>query len=147
MHVKRKEIYRAAMKAEYLPFYLEGRDAKLVKNDIDEDDLAQQIVDTGKTPYDVLHAAAEAAVKVIAVDQRKKKLWLNEHEDDVKEAGGSADDAWNAFIAGRTDELCSALETPVLEALEEIVFEGDEDESAEDDDEEDEDESEDEPEK
>jgi len=116
------------MKAEYLPFYLEGRDAKLVKNDIDDDDLAQQIVDTGKTPYEITHAAAETAVKVLAVDPRKKRLWLNEHEDDLKEAGGSADDAWNAFIAGRTDELCSALETPVLEALGEIIFEGDEDE-------------------
>ena len=122
----------------YMGFYLDGRDAKLLRHDIDENELAEQILEKGDL-RGTIHAAAARSAAGPQLD-RYKRQWLRDNEEEIKEAGGDADAAWKAFLDGRIDELANALEPNVLEAMEEALGDedGDDDEEVEDEDEDDE---------
>jgi hypothetical protein len=107
------------MKPEYIPFYLDGREDTLVRHAIDPDDVAAAILAGGKSVHEALHEVADAAVKAKLHDKRKG--WLREHAEDIKESGGDESEAWDHFVAGRVDELVSTLETATIEALIELV--------------------------
>lgn len=125
------------MKTEYIPFYLDGREDSLVRHSVDPDDVAATIMKGGKSVHEALQAAAEGACKAKLFD--KKKSWLKEHAEDIKDAGGNQEDAWLHYLDGKTDALIESLEPAVIEALNEITSDGDEDGDEEDDDDDDED--------
>lgn len=124
------------MNAKYLGFYLDGREAKLLKHDIDVDELADKICQTGESPHQVLRRAVEDASKALNHD-RMRRQWLRDNEEEIKEAGGSDQEAWDHFLMGKVDELIYNLEPALMEALEEAVFgeDGGEDEGDDEDDE------------
>lgn len=124
----------------YMSFYLEGRDAKLFRHGVDEEDLAKKILETGGDVHQTIHAAVttEAAALI-----RQKKAWLRESAEFITECGGSEDDAWSAFVAGRVDELVHAIEPNVVEIMTEECDGGEDDGEEDDDDADDEEDDED----
>jgi hypothetical protein len=125
----------ATIKTGYWCFYLEGRRERLLRNDIDLDKLADSLLERGGVLHDVLQAACEAAAAPMNAG-KVKRVWLEEHADEIKAAGGDGEEAFGDWRAGRVDELASAMEPSLIEALEE-------DETSDGDDGEDEDEDED----
>lgn len=102
----------------YWPFYLEGRDAtRLPKRDIDCEALAAQILSgDGKSFRETIHAAAEAAITAHWTP-RKRKTWLDDNEEDIRDAGGDVDQAYRAWTQGVTDELSSVMERELIRAM------------------------------
>lgn len=122
------------MKAEYAFFYLEGREAKLLKADIDTGAIAEKVMAGDGGIHELLHKAVSDAAKGLELD-RQKRRWLADSEDEIKEAGGDGDEAYRHYCDGRVDELVYQLEPEVLEDIGVEIG----DEEGEDDDEEDED--------
>ena len=136
------------MKPAYVSFYLEGREDRLIKNDIDTDQIAEQVTAGKGTIHALLSAAATAAAEPLRVG-RKKREWTEEFESEIKEAGGDQDEAYATYLQGRIDELAHRLEGDVVDAMhgegededgdaDEEDEESDEDEDEDDDGEEDE---------
>lgn len=136
----------ANISKEYWPFYLQGRDAKRIRQrDFDVEAVADSIVQNGTPVREAIYAACVEIYKPYA-DGRAKRKWLE--EPSVQAALGDlpgpalhSDPAYAAYHQGLVDELAYAMEQNVLDAMEE----GDEDDGEEgedegDDDEEDEDE-------
>jgi hypothetical protein len=117
------------VKSDYVFFYLEGREAKLLKADIDTGVIAEQVIADKGTIHELLHAAVSAAAKGLEVD-RQKKRWISDYEDEIAAAGGDSDAAYRHFCDGRIDELVYRLEPEVLEDLE---VDDDDDEGDDDD--------------
>ena len=128
------------MKTEYLPFYIDGRNAKVLRVDADTliDDVVKRVKD-GQPMWASVHVVATAAAQAFCVDGAKRRQFVRDNEDEIKEAGGNEEAAWEAFCAGKVDELSESLEPTVVEVLEDFI-EGDGGEGDEDPDEEDEDE-------
>lgn len=128
------------MKPEYLPFYLDGRDAKGLR--VEADDLVDAVIKLIKGGADVWTSIREVAVdaaRPFTTDMSKRKKFLRDGEDEVKEAGGDESAAWDAFCAGKIDELAAGLEPAVVEAIEDEVSGDDGDDDEDDDDAEDDD--------
>lgn len=121
----------------YAFFYLEGREERLLKADIDTAEIAKAVVESGGTIHERLHEAASKAAEPLRVD-RKKRQWLEDYEDDIKTMGGNADHAYEHWCEGRVDELVSSLEGEVVDEMTAIVH-GEEDDDDEDEEGEDED--------
>lgn len=121
----------SALKADYMPFYLEGREEKTIKNDIDVDKLAERCL-AGENPRTVVVAAVSGLRTQLEHDKRKK-VWLETFTSEIAEAGGDGNEAWRHYCTGRVDELEHALEADVIEAMADELDDG------EDDDEDDED--------
>lgn len=117
------------MNADYAFFYLAGREAKLLRTDIDTAAIAEQVLAGKGDIHALLHKAVSDAAKGLEVD-RQKRRWLADYEDEIKEAGGDNDVAYRHFCDGRIDELVYQLEPEVVEDI------GDEIGGGEDDDEE-----------
>lgn len=119
------------MKEHYVPFYIEGREAKALKNDIDTMAIAEDVSAGKGTIHELLHKAATAIATAAGAD-RSKRTWLEENEDEIKAAGGDKDEAWAHYRDGRIDELVYQLEPDVIQDLDdpqgEDDDEGDEDE-------------------
>lgn len=130
------------MKEAYAYFYVLGREERPFKNDIDTEQLAKKVLDDKGTIHDVALAAASAAAESLRID-RKKRLWLDEYEDEIAKAGGDKDLAWNHFIDGRIDTVTAELEDAIFDDLAEAVAPS-EDDDDEGDDEDDDDEEDDE---
>ena len=133
------------MKSAYAMFYLEGRDERLIKADIDTAELARAVVDGKGTVHEQLRAAVAKAAEPLRVD-RKKRQWISDWEEEIDKAGGDKEEAYNHFCEGRIDELIYALEPDVIEEMTTIVTGEDdgEDEDEEEDEEEGDDEDDDE---
>ncbi len=121
---------------KYLLFYLEGREAKMLKADIDTEAVAEE-VEAGKgSIHELLHKAVSDAARAEGVD-RAKRRWIAEYEDEIKDAGGDGELAYQHYVAGRVDELVHRLDGEVVDFLagdeddDEEEEEGDEDETAE----------------
>jgi len=129
------------MKPEYLPFYIDGRESKTLRVDADDliDDIVKRVTD-GEPLWATVHTVAEKAGQSFCLDASKRKRFAKEYGEDVKEAGGDEAAAWEAFCAGKVDELAESLEPAALEALMETVEDGDGDGDGEDDEDGDEDE-------
>ena len=129
------------MKTAYVFFYLQGREDRLIKNDIDTDEIAEAVTAGKGSIHDLLVKAAAAAAEPLRVD-RKKRTWIEDWEDEIKEAGGDSDEAYSTYLQGRIDELAHALDADVVAAMVdpgEDEDDGDEEEEGEDDEEEGED--------
>ena len=122
---------------KYLPFYLEGRSfGKLLKHHLDADDLVDLILKTsGKALHVVLRESCMQAASKLETG-KVKNVWIVEHDDEIKAAGGDSAAAYEVWVAGRVDELVYATETEVIDAMNERVGGGseDEDEDEEEDD-------------
>lgn len=125
------------MKQAYAYFYVLGREERAFKNDIDTEELAKRVLDDKGTIHEIAREAATAAASSLRVD-RKKRLWLEEYADEIREAGGDTEDAWNHYIDGRIDTVTAELEDEIFEDLAEDVAPGEEEDEEEDEDEEEE---------
>ncbi len=126
------------MKAPYLPFYVDGREAKVIRASADDlvDDIVKRI-NAGGDLWPTVHEVCADAAKAFTADRGKRQQFLRDNEDEIKEAGGDETAAWEHFCAGKVDELAESIEPVVVEALIESVNEDDEDDEEEDDDAED----------
>lgn len=134
------------MKECLVPFYLEGRGIERInrlRDGIDFDDVIEKILEGALLPREALQSAAVSAVMPLSSDNRKRLAWVAEHKEEIghliSELGGSitpqlaAAEAWQAYIAGVTDELAFVSEPDLLDDLE-----GDDDDGDVDDEEDDE---------
>ena len=116
---------------KYLCFYLEGRtDDPLDDDDVDLDDLVDKIADGGgDTPYTVAHGVAVTLAAPLKHD-REKRQWIADNKEEIAEAGGDSNLAYEHYILGRTDAYASILEGEIVDAL----LEADDDDDEDDDD-------------
>jgi len=107
----------AKIQGDYWQFYMEGRcEKRLLKNDIDEEALAEEIVRMGTPLRDTILSAASRAAAPFE-SGKAKRGWIKSNDNEIKAAGGDADAAYAAYLEGRTDELAYALEQTVVEEL------------------------------
>lgn len=125
------------MKPTYAWFYIEGREDRSLKHDIDTDQIAKQVMDGKGSIHDLLVKAAKSAAEPLQV-ARKKRTWIEEFEGEIKEAGGDSEEAYRHYIDGRVDELVHRLDGDVVESLAELS--GAETDGGDDDEDEDEEE-------
>lgn len=125
--------------AGYAPYYLEGREERLLKVDIDTAEIARLVIEEGGSLHDRLHEAVSKAAGTLAVD-RKKRQWIADCEDDIRAAGHNNDHAYEAWCEGRIDELVGSLESEVLEEMGALIHGDEDDDEDEDDDDDDDDE-------
>lgn len=121
----------------YALFYALGREDKTLKNDVDTEAIAEKVIAGDGSPYELCLEAATDTAKPLQAD-RKRRVWFEEHSEEITSAGGDKDEAYKHYCQGRIDELAGELEAEVAADLIAIVL-GDEDE---DDDEDDDDEDE-----
>lgn len=136
------------MKAAYACFYLEGREDRVLRSDIDTLEIAQLVIDGKGEIHDLVKKAAAAAAEPLRVD-RKKRRWIEDSAEEIKLAGGSNEDAYAHYLDGRIDELVYRLEGDVVEDIGSLISDeepGDEDDAEDEDEEDDEDEDDDNPE-
>lgn len=125
----------------YIAFYLDGRDERLLKHDIDAEELAKKVLDgKGSIHAVTLAAATEASTALVA----KKRQWCRDHDDEIQACGGDADKAHAHYVQGKIDEVVDTLEPTVLEEITATLDEDDDeedegDEGGDDDDDDDED--------
>jgi hypothetical protein len=103
----------------YLPFYLEGRDAKLFKDSTDDKTLAERVASGDGEIRMVALVAARAASRPHETG-RSKTRWVHDHEDEIRTAGGDADEAHRHYIDGRVDALAYSIEADILTELGEM---------------------------
>lgn len=135
------------MNRKYVTFYLDGREARVLRVDVDEDELANRVLDGKGSVHDVCLDAAQKEVEALATSRQQRKF-VEEHADSIKDANGEASDgtmepAWGAmafahYLAGRTDELADRIEQDTVSAMTAQIY-GDEDSDEDDDDDDEED--------
>ena len=103
----------------YLPFYLEGRDAKLIKDSTDDKVLAQRVANGDGEISMVAHVAARAAARPHETG-RGRTRWLHDHAEEIAAAGGDRDEAYRHYMDGRVDALAYSIEAAILDELSEI---------------------------
>lgn len=129
------------MKESYAPFYIAGRADRLIKSDVDTEEIAALVLKGNGSIHELLVKAVTEVAAPLRVD-RKKKAWYEEYEDEIKEAGGDQEEAYRHYLQGRIDELVFQLEPEVLDELEISLGgdpDGDEEHDEDDDDDADED--------
>lgn len=129
------------MKQAYISFYLEGREDRALKHDIDIEEIAKQVVSGKGTIHELVHKAAKTAAEP-QLAARKKRTWIEEFDEEIKLAGGDGDEAYRHYIDGRIDELTHRLEVDVFETIVDMCGGDGEDEDGGDDKEEDDDDEE-----
>lgn len=127
---------------ETIPFYLQGRGAKLArikKYVADPEEIAEQIEGGKAKVRDAIGKACTDAAEQLMGDRKRKAAWIEENADELAEvtAIGGKDEAWKAYCYGMGDELAYAIEPDVLDVLEDPDGEGDGDDGDEGDDEDD----------
>lgn len=129
------------IKGPYWLFYLMGRGRKRPPNAEIDDDI-DKMVNEGGDFRDVVRKRCEAAVMEWATG-RRRDTFLKDCADEIQKAGGAAA-AWDAYLAGVTDEIAYGIERDAVETLESAIYDEDEeDEEEENDDDEDSDDDED----
>lgn len=130
-----------ALEERFLPFYLDGRDAKLARISKlcpDAAEIAKEILQ-GKSLRTVIGDHAAQAGDTLARNLPFKRKWLHDNdealEDLVSEHPANKDGAFAAFIAGMADELAYVLEDEVVGELNAIGGDDDEGEGEEEDEE------------
>lgn len=97
-------------------FYLEGREARLVKTDMSDEDLSKAVKEADGPMLTTLAALAKPAIAALE-NGRVKRGWIEERKDDILACEESEDDAYRAFLAGRADKLVLKLERRVSNEL------------------------------
>jgi hypothetical protein len=126
------------MKSDYAFFYLEGRDEKRLRADIDTEAIAKDVLNDKGTIHELVHKAVTAAAETHRVD-RKKRQWIEEYAEDIQSAGGDGEEAYRHYLDGRIDELTHTLEGEVVDDMTALI--GGEDDEDDDDEDEEEDET------
>lgn len=121
----------------YVSFYLDGREDRLLKHNIDTIQVAEEVGDGKGSIHELLLKAATSAAEPLRVD-RKKRAWLEEFEEEIKSAGGNGELAYQHYVQGRIDEVVHRLDGEVVEELTDMHG----DESDDEDEDEDEDDNE-----
>lgn len=122
-----------ALTEKLLPFYFDGREAKLVrirKLCMDADEIADVIRNAPiLAPRDHIGAVAKKAGTTLTGDRKYRQKWIADNNDALHEVSGviSGEDAFSAFVDGLADELAYVLEDEVLGALGASDEEGEED--------------------
>ena len=122
------------MKSDYAYFYLEGRDDKRLRADIDTEQIARDVIAGKGLIYELVHKAVASAAEGHRVE-RKKRQWIEEYQDDINAAGGDGEEAYRHYLDGRIDELTHVLEGEVVDNMAELL--GGEDDGDEEDEEDD----------
>jgi hypothetical protein len=127
----------ADIKAEYWGFYLDGREERRLKADISIPDIAQRLLRDGGDLRKTITTECERVRAANDWGKVKRKWIAGADPVAIKDAGGDAEQAYAAWLAGRADELAFYLESKVLA---EMFSDDDDDEEGEggDDDEEEE---------
>lgn len=121
---------------EMIPFYLQGRGAKLtrIKKYVADPEEIAETIEGGKAKVrDAIGKACSEAAEQLMGDRKRKAVWLEENSAELANVdvmlGGkvNTDEAWKAFCYGMGDELAYAMEPDVLDVLEDPDGEGDED--------------------
>lgn len=120
-----------AMNTHYIWFYLLGRDGKKLKADIDTEKIAEDVASGKGTIHELLSEAVTKAARAMDVDKSKRR-WAGEYEDEIREAGGDSEAAYDHFCQGRIDEAVGVLEGEVLNELEDEYGDDSDDDDSED---------------
>lgn len=115
------------LKQTYIGFYLEGRNAKPLKHEINVGDLATSVISSGDGPLTVALAAAARAAEPYQSPRYSSK-WVRDRSGAIATAGGDAATAYQHYVQGRIDELAVELDALVCEELEGGEEDEDEDE-------------------
>lgn len=115
----------------YALFYAMGRDEKALKNDVDTEAIAERVINGDGAPFELCLEAATDTAKPLQAD-RKRRVWFEEHAEEITAAGGDKDEAYKHFVQGRIDELAGELEAEVAADLIVLAL-GDDDEDEDDD--------------
>jgi len=110
------------IKRKYWCFYLLGREERRLRHDIDPAQVAKTILDADDASVtDAIVAACQTTAQ--ALSARVKRTWLADHDDEIKEHAADPEEAYQAWLAGRVDELARVLEPHVVGAIADDVFE------------------------
>lgn len=112
----------SSIKRKYWGFYLLGREERRLRNEIDPEVIARKILEEEDASLPAMVTAACAEVGA-ALTARTKKNWLAEHEQGIKASESEPEEAYRSWVAGRVDELASAIESGVVAALSDQTFE------------------------
>lgn len=134
---------------KYMRFYVQGflasgRHALIYRTEIDFDQLAERLAAGDPAGIDKECDALTQREARIALGGRERKRWVKTNTDEITQAGGDEDKAYDLYCAGQTESLRIDLKGEIVNAIH-ILFNPDEDD--EDDEEEDDDDDEDEDEK
>lgn len=120
------------MNAKYLTFYLDGRgDDALDDDDVDLDDLIDKANAGPDDPRTISVRVAEHLAAPLKID-REKREWIAENKDNIAEAGGDSELAYEHYLKGRVDQYAHELENEIVTGM--FEDDGDEDEDEDDDD-------------
>lgn len=115
-----------AFDRSYLRFYLQGREEKRFKNNLEEDDVAQIILKMAAgasvSVRDVITTACRAEAER-QTGPRVRRRWIDDHKPEITAAGGDEEEAYNAWFAGRVDEYAYGIEDNIISALQDEVLE------------------------
>ena len=104
---------------EYYYFYLLGRQDDEFDVQVDITALAERVL-SGEAIRDVCtQVAADAAVT--AQHGGHKRDWLIENRDEIAEAGGNGEHAYDLYLDGQKDQFASSLEPDILDELRELL--------------------------
>lgn len=129
------------MNINVIPFYLDGRvnmsdEDEQPETEIDMAVLAQKIVKGADVAATIRDAAKAALARYENTDKRG---WVAANKKEIKASGATESAAWDAFCAGRVDELCLETDSDIVDAIETCLEPdgGEDDEDEEDDDDDD----------
>ncbi len=110
------------IKRKYWSFYLLGREERRLRHEVKAEEVAKHILaqDDASLTDEIVAACAVAAT---ALSPRVKKTWLADHGDEIQETGVDPEEAYQAWVAGRVDELARVLEPHIMSAVADLVFE------------------------
>lgn len=113
------------IKRKYWGFYLDGRAERRLRtrSPIDPAAIAKGLLEQEDGDlFDGIRTAVHRAADE-ALTPRIKKQWLAAHDEAIREEECDPEEAYGAWCQGRIDELASAHESAVIDALSEQVLE------------------------
>jgi hypothetical protein len=124
-----------AIKRKYWGFYIMGRQERRLRiqdafgvGTPAEEAIAKRVFDAEEASLREVVRQACAEVAKASLSEGARKRWTTKHYAEIKETDADPSEAYEAWCAGRIDELACAIEDGVVDALSEMVFEDDEDE-------------------
>lgn len=120
--------------AKYMTFYLDGRgEEPFDDEDVDLDDLVEKAMG-GDSPRKLAIGIGETLAAPLRHD-RERREWLADNRDNIREAGGNDQLAFDHYMQGRIDQYAYGLEDEIVTAMFEDVDDGDGDDEDDEDDE------------
>lgn len=120
----------AAIKPEYMLFYILGREADTLDDkDVDVDEVTDRVM-AGSDLREQTIAVGTTLAARSALTERKS--WTKENREEITEAGGDAEEAFRCYQQGRIEQYAHELEAAIVEGM----LEGDDEEEEDEEDEE-----------